>query len=35
MGVLRHHRTGVSGHLYQAMRQAAGRAPAVSAEVTA
>jgi glycosyltransferase involved in cell wall biosynthesis len=34
--VLRHHRSGVSGHLYQAARQAAGR-PAVgmSAEVTA
>ncbi|MGB8387931.1 glycosyltransferase family 2 protein [Mycobacterium sp.] len=34
--VLRHHRSGVSGHLYQAVRQAAGRpAAALSAEVTA
>lgn len=34
--VLRHHRSGVSGHLYQAVRHAAGRpAVAVSAEVTA
>jgi glycosyltransferase involved in cell wall biosynthesis len=33
--VLRHHRSGVSGHLYQAARHAAGRPPAVSAEVTA
>jgi glycosyltransferase involved in cell wall biosynthesis len=34
--VLRHHRSGVSGHLYQAARQAAGRpAVAMSAEVTA
>jgi glycosyltransferase involved in cell wall biosynthesis len=33
--VLRHHRSGVSGHLYQAVRQAAGRPPAVSAEATA
>ncbi|MBV9320470.1 MAG: glycosyltransferase family 2 protein, partial [Mycobacterium sp.] len=33
--VLRHHRSGVSGHLYQAVRQAAGRPPAVPAQVTA
>jgi len=33
--VLRHHRSGVSGHLYQAVRQAAGRPPAVSAEAIA
>ena len=33
--VLRHHRSGVSGHVYQAARQAAGRPPAVPAEVTA
>jgi glycosyltransferase involved in cell wall biosynthesis len=34
--VLRHHRSGVSGHLYQAVRQAAGRPAAVmSAEATA
>jgi hypothetical protein len=33
--VLRHHRSGVSGHLYQAVRQAAGRPPVVSAGVTA
>jgi glycosyltransferase involved in cell wall biosynthesis len=33
--VLRHHRSGVSGHLYQAARHAAGRPPAVSAEATA
>lgn len=34
--VLRHHRSGVSGHLYQAARQAAGRPAAIiSAEVTA
>ncbi len=34
--VLRHHRSGVSGHLYQAVRQAAGRpAVAMSADVTA
>jgi glycosyltransferase involved in cell wall biosynthesis len=34
--VLRHHRSGVSGHLYQAVRQAAGRpAATMSAEVTA
>jgi glycosyltransferase involved in cell wall biosynthesis len=32
--VLRHHQSGVSGHLYQAVRHAAGRPPAVSAEVT-
>ncbi|MFZ1164460.1 glycosyltransferase family 2 protein [Mycobacterium sp.] len=33
--VLRHHRSGVSGHLYQAARQATGRGPAVSAGATA
>ena len=33
--VLRPHRSGVSGHLYQAARHAAGRPPAVSAEGTA
>jgi glycosyltransferase involved in cell wall biosynthesis len=33
--VLRHHRSGVSGHLYQAARQAAHRPPAVPTEVTA
>jgi glycosyltransferase involved in cell wall biosynthesis len=33
--VLRHHRSGVSGHIYQAARQVTGRPPAVSAEVTA
>jgi glycosyltransferase involved in cell wall biosynthesis len=33
--VLRHHRSGVSGHLYQAVRQAAGRPAAVPAEATA
>ena len=33
--VLRHNRSGVSGHLYQAARQAAGRPPAVPAEATA
>ena len=33
--VLRHHRSGVSGHLYQAVRQAAGRTAAVPAEATA
>lgn len=33
--VLRHHRSGVSGHLYQAVRQAAGRPPAALAEATA
>ena len=34
--VLRHHRSGVSGHLYQAVRQVAGRpAAAMSAKVTA
>jgi hypothetical protein len=34
--VLRHNRSGVSGHLYQAVRQAAGRpAVAMQAEVTA
>ena len=33
--VLRHHQSGVSGHLYQAARHAAGRTPAVSAEATA
>ena len=33
--VLRHHRSGVSGHVYQAARQAAGRGPAVPAAVTA
>ena len=34
--VLRHHRSGVSGHLYQAARQAAGRpAVAMSADATA
>jgi len=34
--VLRHHRSGVSGHLYQAVRHAAGRpAATMSAEVTA
>jgi glycosyltransferase involved in cell wall biosynthesis len=34
--VLRHHRSGVSGHLYQAARHAAGRpAVGISAEVTA
>jgi glycosyltransferase involved in cell wall biosynthesis len=34
--VLRHHRSGVFGHLYQAVRQAAGRpAAALSAQVTA
>ena len=32
--VLRHHRSGVSGHLYQTVRQAAGRSPAVPAELT-
>jgi glycosyltransferase involved in cell wall biosynthesis len=32
--VLRHHRSGVSGHLYQAARQATGRGPAVPAAVT-
>jgi glycosyltransferase involved in cell wall biosynthesis len=31
--VLRHHESGVSGHLYQAVRQATGRPPAVSADV--
>jgi glycosyltransferase involved in cell wall biosynthesis len=30
--VLRHHRSGLSGHLYQAVRQAAGRPPAVLSE---
>jgi glycosyltransferase involved in cell wall biosynthesis len=33
--VLRHHRSGVSGHVYQAARQAAGRSTASPAEVTA
>jgi glycosyltransferase involved in cell wall biosynthesis len=33
--MLRHHRSGVSGHLYQAARNAAGRSPAASAQVTA
>jgi len=33
--VLRHHRSGVTGHLYQAARQAAGRPPALPAEATA
>jgi glycosyltransferase involved in cell wall biosynthesis len=33
--VLRHHRSGVSGHLYQALRQAAGRTAAVPTELTA
>jgi glycosyltransferase involved in cell wall biosynthesis len=33
--VLRHHRSGVSGHLYQRVRNAAGRPPAISAEATA
>jgi glycosyltransferase involved in cell wall biosynthesis len=33
--VLRHHRSGVSGHVYQAARHAAGRPTAVSAEATA
>ncbi len=34
--VLRHHRSGISGHLYQAVRHAAGRpAAATSAQVTA
>ena len=32
--VLRHHRSGVSGHVYQTVRQAAGRSPAVPAELT-
>jgi glycosyltransferase involved in cell wall biosynthesis len=33
--VLRHHRSGVSGHVYQAARHAAGRPTAVPAEATA
>jgi glycosyltransferase involved in cell wall biosynthesis len=33
--VLRHHRSGVSGHLYQAARNAAKRPPALAAEATA
>jgi glycosyltransferase involved in cell wall biosynthesis len=33
--VLRHHRSGVSGHLYQAARNAAHRPPAIPAEATA
>jgi glycosyltransferase involved in cell wall biosynthesis len=33
--VLRHHRSGVTGHLYQAARNAAGRPPTASAEATA
>jgi hypothetical protein len=33
--VLRHHRSGVSGHLYQSVRNAAGRPAALPAEATA
>jgi glycosyltransferase involved in cell wall biosynthesis len=33
--VLRHHRSGISGHLYQAARHAAGRPPALQAGATA
>jgi glycosyltransferase involved in cell wall biosynthesis len=33
--VLRHHRSGVSGHLYQSVRNAAGRPSALPAEATA
>ena len=33
--VLRHHRSGVSGHIYQAARNAAGRPSPLSAQATA